>query len=293
MKRIALIVALTMALCLLSFGQPTEYSTRATSGAPNPAYPISPEYLNLQAPPSIAVQDNVPSVSERSQNIIMSDERSAYSVQADSVQVGSVQVGSRSTSDNPVYSQIVLPPSGFIAPNELYIAYAPLTVTRCNLYANLPLWMNITSRGTIWFYEWYPNGKLYVNYVGSIYYPTWYKRWFFADSPGWHILQYYCNGWSNYAYVYVDGPSGYWVDPDKNPTTSITIITEPPITQQKPSILPPGPSQQKPSILPTGPTQKPSITKPSITQPTTPKPTVTQPPVAKPLINQTTRPLLR
>lgn len=50
LKRIALIVALTMALCLLSFGLPTEYSTRATSGAPTPAYPISPEYLNLQAP---------------------------------------------------------------------------------------------------------------------------------------------------------------------------------------------------------------------------------------------------
>jgi hypothetical protein len=79
------------------------------------------------------------------------------------------------------------------------------------------LWMNTARSGSIWFYEWYPSGALDTQYAGSVYSPGWYKRWFFADVPGWHILQYYCKGWSNYAYIYVYGPSGYWVDPTPNP----------------------------------------------------------------------------
>jgi hypothetical protein len=78
--------------------------------------------------------------------------------------------------------------------------------------------MNTISRGYIWFYEWYPSGSLDTQYAGYANYQGWYKRWFFADVPGWHILQYYCNGWSNYAYVYVNGPRGYWVNPNPNPT---------------------------------------------------------------------------
>jgi hypothetical protein len=34
--------------------------------------------------------------------------------------------------------------------------------------------------------------------------PGWYKGWFCGDIPGWHILQYYCSGRSNYIYVYVN-----------------------------------------------------------------------------------------
>jgi hypothetical protein len=57
-----------------------------------------------------------------------------------------------------------------------------------------------------------------TNYAGNVYSSSWYKRWFFADVPGWHILQYYCNGWSNYIYIYVNGPSGYWVNPTPSPS---------------------------------------------------------------------------
>jgi len=39
--------------------------------------------------------------------------------------------------------------------------------------------------------------------------------WFYGDSPGWHTLQYYCSGWSNYIYVYVYGSSFY---PGPGPT---------------------------------------------------------------------------
>ena len=87
--------------------------------------------------------------------------------------------------------------------------------------ANLPLWMDISGSGNIWFYEWYPQpyGNLVTTYAGYVYQPGWYKRWIIADVPGWHILQYYCNGWSNYAYSYVygSGSGGYYPTPSPGP----------------------------------------------------------------------------
>jgi hypothetical protein len=137
-----------------------------------------------------------------------SNEQSAYAA---------APQGLKATATGPTYEQMVVPSGGY-APNSLYISYAPQTVAGCNIYANLPLWMDIAGSGTIWFYEWYPNGMLDSQYAGSAYYPGWYKRWFFADVPGWHILQYYCDGWSNYDYIYVWGPRGNWVSPNPNPS---------------------------------------------------------------------------
>ncbi len=108
-------------------------------------------------------------------------------------------------------------PSGGIAPNKLYVSYAPRTVASCNLYTHLPLWMSNSRAGNIWFYEWYPSGTLDTQYAGYISFPGWYKRWFYADTPGWHILQYHCGGWSNYAYIYVYGGGNYWVNPNPRP----------------------------------------------------------------------------
>ncbi len=70
----------------------------------------------------------------------------------------------------------------------------------------IPLWSNVGKQGTYWSYEWTFNGKLYCgpevkNFgcknVG------WLETWFRGDKPGWHILSYYCNDWSNYIYIYV------------------------------------------------------------------------------------------
>jgi hypothetical protein len=95
--------------------------------------------------------------------------------------------------------------------------------------------MSTSSSGNIWFYEWYPSGSLDVQYAGYSYYPGWYKRWFVADVPGWHILQYYCNGWSNYVYIYVygsfygPGNDYYWVSsgPSYGPAPLPYVPTEP------------------------------------------------------------------
>jgi hypothetical protein len=67
------------------------------------------------------------------------------------------------------------------------------------------MWLDVRSYGPLYTYEWYPNGKLVSNYIGNLPYPSWQKMWFYGDAPGWHTLQYYCNGWSNYIYVYVYG----------------------------------------------------------------------------------------
>jgi len=184
------------------------YSTSTTGGAPTPSIPSSPESLGLEAPTALTTSGQTPPVQERNQVLMSASEGAAYA---------SAPQGLRSTASDPIYNKMVVPSSGY-AQNNLYISYAPLTVASCNLYANLPLWMKTSGTGNIWFYEWYPNGRLDTQYAGNVYYPGWYKRWFFADVPGWHILQYYCNGWSNYAYIYVYGPSSYWVNPDPSPS---------------------------------------------------------------------------
>jgi len=174
-----------------------QYSTSTSGGAPSPsAPPKSPEYLGLQTPSAAAYPP--PSTQEKSQILMKSDEQSAYSA---------APQGFMANATSPTNQQMIVP-SGVNAPNSLYVSYAPQTVAGCNIYSNLPDWLNTAGSGSIWFYEWYPNGMLDTQYAGSVNYPGWYKRWFFADVPGWHILQYYCNGWSNYAYIYVYGPGG-------------------------------------------------------------------------------------
>jgi hypothetical protein len=207
MKWTVIIIALMMLLCTNAFGQMNPYSTTPTGGAPTPSTPSSAESLGLQVPTDVTASQQAPSAQESTQTLMSASQEAAYA---------SAPTGSRATATNPVYNKMIIPP-GSSAPNSLYISYAPRTVASCNLYANLALWMKTSGTGNIWFYEWYPSGMLDTNYAGFVNYPGWYKRWFFADTPGWHILQYYCGGWSNYAYIYVSGPSSYWVNPNPSP----------------------------------------------------------------------------
>ncbi|MCJ7443302.1 MAG: hypothetical protein MUO26_02015 [Methanotrichaceae archaeon] len=64
------------------------------------------------------------------------DQQSAYS--------GSP--GLKGTSST--YTQVIVPPSRS-APNSLFVSYAPQTAVGCNIYANLPLWMQTSSSGDI------------------------------------------------------------------------------------------------------------------------------------------------
>lgn len=222
MKWIALLIASLMLLSLCGMGQPDKYGTRTTGGAPTPTTPVSPEDLGLQTP-SLTGSSQAPTAQESSQGLMSASQQMAYSAPQ----------GQKLAATGPAITKMIVPPGGF-APNSLYISYAPQTVAGCNYYAYLPLWLQTSRSGSAWFYEWYPSGYLDVNYAGYINYPGWYKRWFFADVPGWHILQYYCNGWSNYAYVYVYGQGpGYWVNPgpyyEPNPLPYTPPVYSPPI----------------------------------------------------------------
>lgn len=179
------------------------YSITTSGGAPIPTTPISPESQSIAVPSEVSTVEQGPTAQESTQNLMRSTQDAAYAF---------APTQATATATYQVYNKMVVPTTGF-APNKLYISYAPRTVASCNLYANLPLWMSSSGTGSIWFYEWYPSGMLDTQYGGYVYYPGWYKRWFFGDTPGWHILQYYCGGWSNYAYIYVRGYGGYWVNP--------------------------------------------------------------------------------
>ncbi|MDD1753135.1 MAG: hypothetical protein LUQ38_08625 [Methanotrichaceae archaeon] len=206
MKWIAFLIVTIICTTLCAMSQPDQYSIQTTGSAPTPVSPSSPVALGLQAP-SVTSSPQPPSPQERSQNLMKVDQQMAYSAPSDF----------GATATGPTYTQMIVPSGGTgNAPNSLYISYAPKTVISCNLYASLPMWLLTSSTGNVYFYEWYPNGLLDTNYAGNIYSPGWYKRWFFADVPGWHILQYYCTGWSNYAYIYVYGPD-YWANPKPVP----------------------------------------------------------------------------
>ena len=191
MKWNVIIIASIILLCTAALGQMNSYSTSTPGGAPTPSTPTSPESLGLQAPTVITTSGQTPTVQERSQGLMSASEGAAYA---------SAPV-MKSTASSQIYNQVIVPSGGYVQ-NSLYISYAPQTVASCDLYANLPLWLKTSKTGNIWFYEWYPDGALDTQYAGNVYSPGWYKRWFIADVPGWHILQYYCNGWSNYIYIY-------------------------------------------------------------------------------------------
>lgn len=183
------------------------YSSGATGGAPVPTTPSSADSLGLQIPSDVTPSSQSPTAQESTQSLMSTTQEAAYAP-------GNAEV--TSGTYDAVYNKVVIP-SGTYSTNNLYVIYAPRTVASCNLYASLPLWMDDSGMGNIWFYEWYPSGALDTQYAGYVYGPGWYKRWFFGDKPGWHVLQYYCGGWSNYAYIYVYGPGGYWVNPNPNP----------------------------------------------------------------------------
>ena len=50
-------------------------------------------------------------------------------------------------------------PQGITAKNKLYISPVPQTVAGCRLYGWLPMWLQTSGSGPVWFYEWYPNGR--------------------------------------------------------------------------------------------------------------------------------------
>jgi len=177
-------------------GQVT-FSTNAPSDAPTPIAPQSAQSLGLEIPSASGSEEaQAPPQGESGQMLMSVDESVSRSLSAD------MQMSYGGTQTSTVYRMIM--PQGIMGSNKFYAYQVPTTVTGCNLYGYLPLWLQVSTSGQVWGYEWYPSGYLDVQYLGFAN-PGWHKRWFQGDTPGWHILQYYCNGWSNYIYIYVYG----------------------------------------------------------------------------------------
>ncbi len=97
--------------------------------------------------------------------------------------------------------------------NQYYIQTCPgqlSTVARTNCGDYLCLWSKIGSCGTYWSFEWYACGTYPSGYYCSPEVKNfgkksagWTQTWFRANRPGWHVLAFCCNDWSNYVYVYV------------------------------------------------------------------------------------------
>jgi len=194
----------------------TEYSTSVPSGAPVPVAPNNPGNLGIQIPSEQTTSVQAPPSGETERALIPADESAAIG-STDGIGSGFAQ-----STHSAMYMMVV--PPGIGAPNKLYASSVPQTTSGCYLYGWLSMWLHISSSSPIWFYEWYPDGRLDVNYLGYSY-PGWQKRWFYGDTPGWHVLQYYSGGWSNYVYIYVygwgssrwyvSGPSpDAWLNPD-------------------------------------------------------------------------------
>lgn len=193
------------------------YSSTVPSSAPVPVESESPENLGLQVPAEsvakLATYTQAPSAAEISQGLIPASASTAGKLTS-AVQSAQYNYNYPSQSQS-----MMVVPQGTAAKNRLYISNVPQTVAGCTLYGWLPMWLQTFSTGPIWLYEWYPDGRLSVNYLGfsSM---GWQKKWFNGETPGWHILQYYSKGWSNYIYVYVYGPKP---KPPSSGTSSVTL----------------------------------------------------------------------
>lgn len=94
--------------------------------------------------------------------------------------------------------------------NEYYVQARPNKLTTvASIQQNewLPLWSKIKRPGMYWSFEWPPckSGHYCKPEVKSLGYKKegWYPTWFKSSTPGWHLLCYQCNDWSNYVYIYV------------------------------------------------------------------------------------------
>jgi hypothetical protein len=94
--------------------------------------------------------------------------------------------------------------------NEYFVQTRPnrlTTVASTQKGEWLQLWSKIKRPGMYWSFEWPPckSGYYCAPEVKSLGYKKegWYTTWFKSSTPGWHLLCYQCNDWSNYVYIYV------------------------------------------------------------------------------------------
>jgi hypothetical protein len=197
-------------------GRSDAFASIVSEGAPVPIAPSSVQELGLSIPLEETASYQTPPSTETSRSLIPTDSTQIADAASSNQFSGEFQATQYSTGNYPANNyptqSTIIFPQGTTSTNKLYISNVPKTIAGCRLYGWLPMWLQTFSNDPIWFYEWYPSDRLSVNYLGyaSV---GWQKKWFNGDTPGWHILQFYSRGWSNYIYIYVSGKSsGQWTD---------------------------------------------------------------------------------
>jgi len=113
---------------------------------------------------------------------------------------------------NPGSYKAVYPRPSTCRCNEYYVETCPGKLgTVAGVFSGewLPLWSKISRPGIYWSYEWTMCAGSHGNYCApeakNFGYKSagWYQTWFKGNEPGWHILSYQSNDWSNYVYIYV------------------------------------------------------------------------------------------
>jgi hypothetical protein len=113
---------------------------------------------------------------------------------------------------NPGSYRAVYPRPSTCRCNEYYVQTCPEKLgTVAGVFSGewLPLWSKISRPGIYWSYEWTMCAGSHGNYCApeakNFGYKSagWYQTWFKGNEPGWHILSYQSNDWSNYVYIYV------------------------------------------------------------------------------------------
>ena len=149
-----------------------------------------------------------------SEKLVMPD----YNLLSQSGYASQYQMVSQYQSQMP--SQVVIQSQAAVYPkctsykaNEYYVQAWPgkldtVAGVKCGQW--LPIWSNIARPGNYWSFEWYqcqgfPSGYYCQPEVKNFGYKVagWYQTWFCGNKPGWHILCYCSNDWSNYVYLYV------------------------------------------------------------------------------------------
>jgi hypothetical protein len=205
MKKLIALAILMILICANAWAQPTPQAT-----------PPSPESLGIVAPQPTA-STTAPPASESSQALTPTTEATATAAAP----------AATSTSTTSTTSTYMIVPPGTSAPNKFYIPYSPSTVASGYFGQWVPMWLYIKGYGSLYSYEWYPNGKLVTQYLTNIPYPGWNKMWFYGGATGWHTLQYYCNGWSNYIYVYVYAYAGTPTTPPPSSCNAKIVVISP------------------------------------------------------------------
>jgi hypothetical protein len=202
MKKILALAVLLMLLCVNAWAQPTP-----------PATPPSPESLGMEVPEA-TTSTTAPPAAETTQAYVSTTSTSA-------------EAAAPSTQATTTASTYMVVPEGVSVPNKFYIPYSPSTTASCYYGQWVPMWLDNKGYGPLYTYEWYPDGRLVTQYLANIPYPGWLKMWFYGDAPGWHTLQYYCNGWSNYIYVYVNGGTTAPTQPPAQGCNARIVVSSP------------------------------------------------------------------